>query len=77
MESLRYGIGLPAKMAPDTGRGNLIVQYPIGTDPDAMEVADRFLFGPGHQLWIQPAHGGQVQPAEKRVDVDRGRRATD
>ncbi len=40
-------------------------------------VADRFLFGPGHQFWIQPAHGGQVQPAEKRVDVDRGRRATD
>ncbi len=36
---LEYGIGLPAKMAPDTGRGNLIfhTKFPLGTDPDAME----------------------------------------
>ncbi len=36
---LEYGIGLPAKMAPDTGRGDLIfhTKFPLGTDPDALE----------------------------------------
>ncbi len=36
---MRYGIGKHANQAPDTGRGDLIMQikFPLGTDPDAMD----------------------------------------
>jgi hypothetical protein len=37
-------------------------------------VAQAVLLGALREVGIEPADGGQVQPAQERVDIDRGRR---
>ncbi len=66
---LEYGIGLPAKMAPDGGNNQLIVQpkYPIGTDPKVM---DRLL-----RVAADPKASKQLLAIIDRLGLDSGDQA--
>jgi hypothetical protein len=66
---LEYGIGLPAKMAPDGGNNQLIVQpmYPIGTDPMVM---DRLL-----RIAADPKQSERLVAAIDRLGLDSGDQA--